>query len=329
MRKQLIAAGALVLAALATKVGAAELSTSFLRPTPVDPATGLVAGNLPGSGSGGTAYYLALELSIGDLMAQLQVAGTPNTKKRIDFELLDSSGRVASYFSAQEGLGAKGEATKTFPIDHAGRYVVRIIPDGKESGTYCVLMGGSALPSAKPPGCPAPAATAVVAPPRPVVVAPPPAPPPPVRVEAPAEPAKVIAKPLEKQPVEVVVSKCEERLRVGSDFLFDFDRAALRPEAEPALVVLADRIAQARNAVMIEGHTDAKGTESYNQGLSERRALSVRGALIDRGLPLERLNVRGFGKSRPVVPNQQADGSDDPEGRQRNRRVEVVINTCS
>jgi len=46
-------------------------------------------------------------------------------------------------------------------------------------------------------------------------------------------------------------------------------------------------------------------------------------------LPVERLNVRGFGKSRPVAPNQQADGSDDPDGRQRNRRVEIVINTCS
>ncbi|MBV8840268.1 MAG: OmpA family protein, partial [Alphaproteobacteria bacterium] len=302
MRKQLIAFGALAVTALATPAGAAELSTSFIRPTRVDPATGLVAGNLPGSGSGGTAYYLALDLAAGDLIAQLQVTGTPNTKKRIDFELLDKDGRVASYFSAQEGLGAKGEATKTFPIDHAGRYVVRIIPDGKESGTYCVLMGGSALPGANAPGCPAPAATAAVAPPPAVTVAPPPAPPPPQwrRVEAPVEPPKAVAKPVEKQPVEVVVSKCEERLRVGSDFLFDFDRAALRPEAEPALVVLADRVAQARNAVMIEGHTDGKGTESYNQGLSERRALSVRTALIDRGLPVERLNVRGFGKSRPV-----------------------------
>ena len=323
MRRHLITLSALAFAgALAGEAAAAELSTSFIRPTPVDPATGMVAGNLPGSGSGGTAYYLALDLAAGELIAQLQVAGTPNSPKRVGFELLDDSGRVASSFSAQEGLGAKGEAAKTFPIDHAGRYVVRVIPDGKESGTYCVLMGGSALPNAKAPGCPAPASTAVVMPPRPATVAPPP--PPPARVETPAEPPKEAAK-----PVEVIVSKCEERLRVGADFLFDFDRAALRPEAEPALVVLADRIGQVHKPIMIEGHTDAKGTDGYNQALSERRALAVRAALTDRGLSIALLNVRGFGKSRPVAPNQQADGSDDPDGHQRNRRVEVVINTCS
>jgi outer membrane protein OmpA-like peptidoglycan-associated protein len=128
--------------------------------------------------------------------------------------------------------------------------------------------------------------------------------------------------------VEVIVSKCEERLRVGSDFLFDFDRAELRPQAAPALAELAQHIAAANKAVMIEGHTDAIGTESYNQTLSERRAVAVRIALASR-LPAARLNVRGFGKSRPVAENQRPDGSDDPDGRQHNRRVEVVINTCS
>jgi outer membrane protein OmpA-like peptidoglycan-associated protein len=74
---------------------------------------------------------------------------------------------------------------------------------------------------------------------------------------------------------------------------------------------------------------DAIGTESYNQILSGRRAVAVRIALAGRGLPPARLNVRGFGKSRPVAPNQRADGTDDPDGRRHNRRVEVVINTCS
>jgi outer membrane protein OmpA-like peptidoglycan-associated protein len=80
---------------------------------------------------------------------------------------------------------------------------------------------------------------------------------------------------------------------------------------------------------MIEGHTDAIGGESYNQGLGERRAAAIRAALVNRGLSLGQLNVRGFGKSHPVVPNQNPDGTDDPDGRQQNRRVEVVINTCS
>jgi outer membrane protein OmpA-like peptidoglycan-associated protein len=79
---------------------------------------------------------------------------------------------------------------------------------------------------------------------------------------------------------------------------------------------------------MIEGHTDAKGTDSYNQTLSEKRAISVRASLTSRGVPIERLNIRGYGKTRPVAQNEKSDGSDDPEGRQKKRRVEVVVNTC-
>jgi outer membrane protein OmpA-like peptidoglycan-associated protein len=335
MKRTRILACAIALAGFATAALADDLSTSVMRPTPVDPATGLVAGKLPG-GQGSKSYYVALDLQAGDLIAQLQVMGTPNTDKKIEFELLDSSARMVASVYAMAGLDAKGEATKSFPIDRAGRYVVRLTPDGKESGTYCVLMGGTALPTARAPGCPAP-----VAAPAPVVAAPAP-PPPPQRVEAPAPPAvsppttsvevlKPNPRPIEvlTKQVEVITSKCEERLRVGSDFLFDFDRAELRTEAEPTLAELARRVTQANKMVMIEGHTDAKGTDSYNQTLSERRATAVRLALVGRGLGYEKLNIRGFGKTRPVAPNQYADGTDDPDGRQRNRRVEVVINTCS
>jgi outer membrane protein OmpA-like peptidoglycan-associated protein len=302
---------------LAGSVWAGDLSASIMRPTPVDPATGLVAGPLPG-GEGSKSYYVALDLKAGDLITQLQVSGTPNTGKRIDFELLGPSARALDSVYVMAGLDRKGEATKTFPIDRPGRYLVRLTAEGKETGTYCVLMGGTALPTAKAPGCPVPAAAASSPPPPPVsIVAPAPQP---VVPETPRPAAKA---------VEVIVSKCEERLRVGSDFLFDFDRAEIRSEAAPALAELAQRIADSNNAVMIEGHTDAIGSESYNQTLSERRAIAVQIALASRGLPSAKLNVRGFGKTRPVAPNLQADGSDDPDGRQRNRRVEVVINTCS
>jgi outer membrane protein OmpA-like peptidoglycan-associated protein len=326
IKRTRILACAIVLGGSATIALADDLSTSVMRPTPVDPATGIVTGKLPG-GQGSKSYYVALDLQAGDLIAQLQVMGTPNTDKKIEFELLNSSARMVASVYAMAGLDAKGEATKTFPIDRAGRYVVRLTADGKESGTYCVLMGGTALPTAKAPGCPAPAVAPAL-----VVAAPPP---PPQRVEAPAPPpavspptTRVEVVKQNPRPVEVITSKCEERLRVGSDFLFDFDRAELRTEAEPALAELARRVALANNIVMIEGHTDAKGTHSYNQTLSERRATAVRLALVQRGLGYEKLNIRGFGKMRPVTPNEHADGTDDPEGRQRNRRVEVVINTC-
>ena len=163
------------------------------------------------------------------------------------------------------GLDRKGEATKTFPIDRAGRYVVRVKAEGKETGTYCVLLGGSALPNVKAPNCPAPPAPpapAVVAAPPPPPPAPAVVPPPPAVVQAPVvvpEPPKPVAK-----AIEVITTKCEERLRVGSDFLFDFDRAELRPEAAPALTELSQRIVRADKTVLIEGHTDAKGTDGYN-----------------------------------------------------------------
>jgi outer membrane protein OmpA-like peptidoglycan-associated protein len=182
-------------------------------------------------------------------------------------------------------------------------------------------MGGPAMPTATAASCPS---TGPVAPAAPVPVEPPVTSP--ARVaEAPASPAAATAP---RRNFEIIASKCEERLRVGSDFLFDFDRADVLPEAGPMLDEIAAHLATARHAVMIEGHTDGKGTDSYNQTLSERRANSVRASLASRGLPVDHLNIRGFGKSHPVAQNERPDGSDDPEGRQKNRRVEVVLNTC-
>ena len=68
----------------------------------------------------------------------------------------------------------------------------------------------------------------------------------------------------------------------------------------------------------IEGHTDAVGTEHYNQSLSQRRAASVEAFLIEHGVPPDRLGTVGHGESTPVAPNETA------RGRQRNRRVEVI-----
>jgi outer membrane protein OmpA-like peptidoglycan-associated protein len=284
-----------------------ELSKSIMRPTPV--TSGMIAGNLPG-GEGSTSYYIAVDLHQGTLMTQLSVAGRANTGKKLTFDLLNAEARVAAGTYVSAGLDPKAEVTKNFPIDSAGHYVIRLTIEGRETGTYCVLMGGTALPDASAANCPSTAAAA--APPRA---------PPPVIVEAPVPPPP-------PRNYEVIVSKCEERLRVGSDFLFDFDRAEVRPEAGPTLDEIADRLAAQRQAVIIEGHTDAKGTDSYNQTLSEKRAISVRASLTSRGVSIERLNIRGYGKTRPVAQNEKPDGSDDPEGRQKNRRVEVVVNTC-
>ena len=79
----------------------------------------------------------------------------------------------------------------------------------------------------------------------------------------------------------------------------------------------------------IEGHTDSIGTDAYNQKLSEARARTVRDWLAKRNVIPASTPIRGFGKSMPIAPNTTADGKDDPEGRQRNRRVEVVFEGCA
>jgi len=101
----------------------------------------------------------------------------------------------------------------------------------------------------------------------------------------------------------------------------------IRSEADGALVLFQGIVREhSRAAVSVEGHTDGKGSAAYNQALSERRAASVARWLKGRkGLNKVRFDVRGFGASKPVAPNAKPDGSDDPDGRQKNRRVEIVV----
>jgi outer membrane protein OmpA-like peptidoglycan-associated protein len=120
----------------------------------------------------------------------------------------------------------------------------------------------------------------------------------------------------------------EITFRLSADVLFDFDSADLRPEADSMLGRLAERI---RNEfpevpVRVEGHTDSKGADEYNQALSLRRAESVKTWLVERGeINADRVATVGVGELQPVAPNQNSDGSDDPIGRQQNRRVEIVV----
>jgi len=112
-----------------------------------------------------------------------------------------------------------------------------------------------------------------------------------------------------------------------ADVLFDFDKADLRPTAQQALREVADLIRQkARGSVAIQGYTDALGSDPYNQKLSERRAGAVKAWLVSKeSLPAARFAAAGFGARNPVAPNRKPDGSDDPDGRQLNRRVTLII----
>lgn len=121
-------------------------------------------------------------------------------------------------------------------------------------------------------------------------------------------------------------TETEITIELAADVLFDFDEADLRPEAKSALEKVAEVIRERSRGgtVRIAGHTDGKGSASYNQALSERRAASVR-ARLHAAAPGARYSIVGFGASRPIATEAHADGSDDSEGRARNRRVEIVI----
>jgi OOP family OmpA-OmpF porin len=107
----------------------------------------------------------------------------------------------------------------------------------------------------------------------------------------------------------------------GSDELFDFDKATLKPGA---LVGLDDLVAKlkgatALNTVTVTGHTDGLGGVAYNQKLSVRRADAVRDYLVAHGVPADKIKTTGKGKSEPIADNKTE------AGRAKNRRVEVEV----
>ena len=123
---------------------------------------------------------------------------------------------------------------------------------------------------------------------------------------------------------------CESRISVGADALFDFDRSDLRSDATETLEKLGPIIRRfGTHPIEIEGHTDGIGSLSYNQWLSEARAETVKTWLVKQDFIPVSTPIKGYGKTRPIAPNKNPDGSDNPAGRQRNRRVEILIKTCS
>jgi len=104
------------------------------------------------------------------------------------------------------------------------------------------------------------------------------------------------------------------------DVLFDTGQASLKPGADLILGRLANFLMNnPQTKIIIEGHTDSRGSDEYNEQLSERRAHSVANALVSRGVSNDSFTTVGRGKDFPVASN------DTPEGRQQNRRVEIIF----
>jgi outer membrane protein OmpA-like peptidoglycan-associated protein len=117
-----------------------------------------------------------------------------------------------------------------------------------------------------------------------------------------------------------------EEVVVMDNVYYDFDKATLKSASHVSLDKLAEMMTTHPGLVIeLSAHTDNIGNESYNQRLSEARAQACVAYLISKGIDKSRLQAKGYGSTQPIAPNTHDDGSDNPEGRQQNRRTEFKV----
>jgi OOP family OmpA-OmpF porin len=176
------------------------------------------------------------------------------------------------------------------------------------SGNLCWRTGywapSMAIEACDPDLVPKPAPAPVVAPPPPAPPPPPPPPPPP--------------------------APQVQKITLASKALFDFDKAVLRPDGKAAIdSEILSKLAQVQKLelVLVTGHTDTIGTQAYNQKLSERRADAVRDYLVSKGVPKDKIETLGMGKTQPIpgVVCTQKNLKEKIACLQPLRRVEVEV----
>jgi outer membrane protein OmpA-like peptidoglycan-associated protein/tetratricopeptide (TPR) repeat protein len=107
---------------------------------------------------------------------------------------------------------------------------------------------------------------------------------------------------------------------------FVFDKTVLIDKSIPDVELVINYMNRYTDVrIKIDGHTDSKGSDSYNMRLGRRRAEEIKKLMVSRGIDPKRLETATYGESRPVAPNEHPDGSDNPEGRQENRRIEFIV----
>jgi outer membrane protein OmpA-like peptidoglycan-associated protein len=123
----------------------------------------------------------------------------------------------------------------------------------------------------------------------------------------------------------------EKELKVGQKIIleriyFDFDKYSIRDESIVELNMLLLFLDKNLTVIVeISGHTDSRGSDEYNLKLSRNRAKSVVAWLKKRKVSSKRVIAKGYGENRHIAPNENPDGTDNPEGRQMNRRIELTI----
>jgi hypothetical protein len=132
-----------------------NFSTSAISPTAVPP-TGVIAGAYP-SGTTETTYYFAVDLKAGELASQISFMGRPNRDKKLEFDLLNASGRQVGSHYILGSLDANAEQVRNLPVDAKGRYTIRLKLTGPETTTFRIELGGSAYADRKPEAASAPA----------------------------------------------------------------------------------------------------------------------------------------------------------------------------
>lgn len=114
-------------------------------------------------------------------------------------------------------------------------------------------------------------------------------------------------------------------MSLEGDVLFDFNKSDLRAEAKESLEKVAAVIAAfPGSAVLIEGHTDSKGSPQANLALSKKRAEAVKHWLVKEAGIVADIATEGLGEAKPIAPNKNPDETDNAEGRQKNRRVTIT-----
>jgi outer membrane protein OmpA-like peptidoglycan-associated protein len=147
-----------------------------------------------------------------------------------------------------------------------------------------------------------------------------PPPPPPVIVQVPTVVVKepTIEDTILRTPVNEAVAI--------QQIYYDLNDFTLSTTSYPTLDKLADiLLAHPQMEIEISAHTDSTGTAAFNQQLSEKRAMNCVAYLVSKGVPRARLQYKGYGATKPVAPNTFPDGTDNPEGRKLNRRIELKI----
>ena len=119
-------------------------------------------------------------------------------------------------------------------------------------------------------------------------------------------------------------------LTAYADALFEFDKSTLTDKAEAPLKQALESIRSEKGLkqLRVRGHTDAKGSDAYNDRLSQSRAETVRDWLKTNEASLPPTTTEAVGEREPLKPNTNPDGTDNPEGRAFNRRVEIVLELC-